>query len=75
MTRYSVTAAEVADKAAKARKKGSLPANRLRIEGAYLSIADIARELGVTEGMAARRIRALRSASGPITLERLRNAP
>jgi hypothetical protein len=75
MTTCVVTAAEHADKARKSRERGAQAANKLRIDGAYMSVAEIAREIGVTDSIAARRIRSLRSASGPITLERLRNAP
>lgn len=55
-------------------KKRRRPENRWRIEGEYVTCAEIGERIGIGESAAASRLRRLQRASGPITWDRLRAA-
>lgn len=52
-------------------RRAQKPAERLRIGGEYLTIADVAKRLKLTVSIVKNRLSKLRSASGAITLERI----
>jgi len=52
--------------------KAASALNKVRIEGVYYTQVELAKVVGCSEGVIGTRLKRLRMASGPITIERLR---